>query len=195
LRFSLAIFSPFPEVKTLNRTYLKALVLFWLAALGMGCATAEKTTGGALGQLAKTPQAAPVITQSFASPKIAPGDDWKVYVKGSDPDGDMKDFICNIRQPGVGNYPVGITRIKEGNQKELSGYLFLDISTQAKLDFVEITLTVQIRDRSGQVSKPVEFPLSINSRNTQEPPPAGVFQENKLGPIMIQLRPVGGPRR
>jgi hypothetical protein len=90
---------------------------------------------------------------------------------------------------------VGITRIKEGNQKELSGYLFLDISTQAKLDFVEITLTVQIRDRSGQVSKPVEFPLSINSRNTQEPPPAGVFQENKLGPIMIQLRPVGGPRR
>jgi hypothetical protein len=145
----------------------------------MGCATAEKTTGGALGQPAKAPRAVLVVTPSFASPKIAPGDDWKVYINASDPDGDLKDFICTIRQPGVGNYPAGISRIKEGNQEELSGYLFWEISPQAKLDFAEITLSCQIRDPAGQVSKPVEFPLSINSRHTQDPPPPGVFQRKK----------------
>jgi hypothetical protein len=177
----LAIFWPFTKVKTLNRTSLKALGLFWPVTLGMGCATAEKTTGGALGQPAKAPEAVPVVTPSFASPKIAPRDDWKVYINASDPDGDLKDFICTIRQPGVGNYPAGITRIKEGNQKELSGYLFWDISPQAKLDFAEITLSGQIRDPAGQVSKPVEFPLSINPDTLRILLPRGSSRGKKAG--------------
>jgi hypothetical protein len=147
------------------------------------------------GQPAKPPQAAPVISQSFASPQIAPGRVWKVYLKASDADGGMKEFVCIIHQPGVGTYPVSHTRIKEGNQKELSGYLFLNVSAFRNLDFVELTLTVQVRDRAGQFSEPAKFPLSINSRYAQEPPPEGVFQENNLGPIMIQLRTVGDDDR
>ena len=60
---------------------------------------------------------------------------------------------------------------------------------------VELTLTVQVRDRAGQFSEPVKFPLSINSRYSQEPPPEGVFQETDLGPIMIDLRAVGEDER
>ena len=131
-----------------------------------------------------------MISQSFASPQIAPGRVWKVYLKASDADGDMKEFVCIIHQPGVGTYPLSITRIREGNQKSLSGYLYLNVTAFRNLDFVELTLTVQIRDRAGHFSEPVKFPLSINSRHAQESPPGEVFQENNLGPIMIDLRPV-----
>src|SRR5512136_2546031 len=68
----------------------------------------------------------PVISQSFASPKISPGGTWKVYLTASDPDGDMKNIVCVIDQPGVGTYPVGITRIKKDeDRRELSGYVYL----------------------------------------------------------------------
>jgi len=179
----------------MKRTRLQAFILLWLAIAAGGCATAEKKIDGPPGQPAKPPRAVPVIAQSFASPQISPGSNWKVYLKASDADGDMKEFFCTIHQPGVGTYPVSITRIQEGNQKELSGYLFLDISAFRKLDFVTLTLTVQIQDRSGQFSEPVNFPLSINSRYAQEAPPEGVFQENNLGPVMIQLRTVGDDDR
>lgn len=182
----------------MSKAPLKALVLFWLLAALAGCATPDKKGGGIPSdpsQPARVPRAVPVITQSFASPQISPGRNWKVYLKASDADGDMRAFFSTIHQPGVGIYPVSITRIQEGNQKELSGFLFLTVSAFRNLDLLELTLTVQIQDRAGQFSKPVEFPLSINSRYAQEPPPAGVFQENNLGPIMIQLRTVGDDDR
>ena len=182
----------------MRRTHLKALVLFWLVIAGAGCAAAEKKSGESSsqpGQSAKPPLALPVIEQSFASPQISPGRIWKVYLKASDADGDMKEFVCTIHQPGVGTYSPSITRIREGNRKDLSGYLFLNVDAFRNLDFVELTLTVQVRDRSGLFSKPVTFSLSINSRYAQDPPPEGVFQENNLGPIMIQLRTVGDDER
>ena len=182
-----------PPGGSMRRTHLKAFVLFWLVIAGAGCAAPEKKSGEPLtqpGQSAKPPLALPVIHQSFASPRISPGMIWKVYLKASDADGDMKEFVCTIHQPGVGTYPVSMTRIREGNQKNLSGYLFLNVDAFRNLELLELALTVQIRDRAGQFSKPVNFPLSINSLYAQEAPPEGVFQENNLGPIMIQLRTV-----
>jgi len=67
----------------------------------------------------------PVITQSFASNEIRPGETWKVYLNAHDPDGDMKQIVCVIEQPGVGVYPAAYTRIKADNRKELSGYIYL----------------------------------------------------------------------
>jgi hypothetical protein len=182
----------------MRRRYPKAFIFFWLLMAAVGCTAAEKKSAepsSQPGQTAKPPHAAPVIIQSFASPQIAPGRVWKVYLKASDADGDMKEFVCTIHQPGVGTYPVSITRIKEGNQNSLSGYLYLNVTAFRNLDFVELTLTVQVRDRTGQFSEPVKFPLSINSRYAQEPPPEGVFHENNLGPIMIDLRTVGDDDR
>jgi hypothetical protein len=181
----------------MRRTRLEIFILLWLIA-GAGCAAAVKKNAEAPaqpGEAAKPPQAAAVILQSYASPQIAPGRTWKVYLKASDADGDMKEFVCVIHQPGVGTYPVSLTRIKEGNQKNLSGYLYLNVPSFRNLDFVELTLTVQVKDRAGQFSEPVKFPLSINSRYGQELPPEGVFQENDLGPIMIDLRAVGDDDR
>ena len=132
----------------------------------------------------------PVITQSFASKQLRPGDTWKVYLKVSDPDGDLKNIYATIEQPGMGTYPLSVTRIKEAGGKELSGYVYLNTVGVQGLNFVTITLTVEIQDKAGHFSRPAVFPLSLNFLSQQETPPPGTFAEKDLGPIMITLRPI-----
>ncbi|MBM4333135.1 MAG: hypothetical protein FJ117_18275 [Deltaproteobacteria bacterium] len=132
----------------------------------------------------------PVITQSFASKELRPGDTWKVYLNATDPDGDMKNIYAMIEQPGMGTYPLSITRIKEGNRQDLAGYVYLNTVGVQGLDFVNLTLTVQIEDKAGHFSQPAVFPLSFNFGVKQQTPSPGIFPEKDLGPIMIKLRAI-----
>ena len=136
----------------------------------------------------KLGKSVPVITQSFASPEIRPLDTWEVYLKASDADGDMKSLYAEIFQPGLGTYPVSITRIKEADSKELNGYFYLNTGDDPGMNFKNLTLTVNIQDKAGHFSAPVVFPLAFNERSVQQAPPPGVFQAKDLGPIMVTLR-------
>jgi len=111
-----------------------------------------------------------VISQSFASRRLL-RKGLEGFLEAADADGDMKEFACVIHQPGVGTYPVSITRIREGNQKSLSGYLYLNVNAFRNLDFVELTLTVQVRDRAGQFSEPVKFPSPLIPAMLRKPLP------------------------
>jgi len=71
---------------------------------------------------------APVITETYASQQIDPGDTWKVYLKVSDPGGDMESIVAIVHMVGSGTHPVIFTRIQDGNRRELSGYVFLSTS-------------------------------------------------------------------
>lgn len=132
----------------------------------------------------------PVITESFASQQIKPGDTWKVYLKALDPDGDMKNIVCVIDQAGRGVYPVSITKIRPEDQKELSGFIYLYTAGIQGLNYIPLTLIVQIEDKAGHFSQQVSFPLFFNNKSIQENPPSGIFQEKELGPILINLRPL-----
>jgi hypothetical protein len=135
----------------------------------------------------------PVITQSFASKEVWPGETWKIYLNISDPDGGVKNIYAVVDQLGVGEYPLSITRIRGENHKELSGYIYLNTSTPyGSLEFVPLKLTVQVQDKEGHFSAPAVFPLYIQSRAKQELPPQGVFKEEALGPIMITLHSILG---
>ncbi len=137
----------------------------------------------------------PVIGQSFASNQLRPGDQWKIYVLASDPDGDMETLIAVVDQPGMGSYPVSLTKIKEENGKELSGYFYLNTSGPFGRDFLhnqELVVTIQIRDKARHTSQPVTLSVLLLSGQTPKTPPAGVFKENELGPIMVTLRPASG---
>ena len=59
------------------------------------------------------------------------------------------------------------------------------------LNFVNISLTVQIQDNAGHYSQPTVFPLSFHLTFQQELPPPEIFKENELGPIMINLQTPG----
>lgn len=164
----------------------KFFAIAFLLLLTAGCAALEpievreKTYG----------KGVPVITQSFASKEIRPGDNWKVFLNARDPEGDMKQILCVIEQPGVGVYPAVYVRIKEDNRKELSGYIYLTTFNvnYFSFNFINLTLRVQIQDMAGHYSAPVFFPLGFNALYRQESPPQNVFKERDLGPIMISLR-------
>ena len=88
--------------------------------------------------------------------------------------------------------PVSITRIKEDDDKNLSGYFYLNTGNDHPLNFVNLTLAVEIQDKTGHFSGPAVFPLAFNPRSVQQTPPAGVFQEKDLGPILVTLRSSDG---
>jgi hypothetical protein len=137
----------------------------------------------------------PVIHESFASKQAIPGEPWKVYLKASDPGGDMDRVVAKVFQPGKGTYPISFTGIKPENGKDLSGYVFLN--TQAPsgvgwMDFLEIQLSVQIVDKAGHFSDPVSFSLFLSARSTQELPTPGHFKEQNLGPILVNIVPIDG---
>lgn len=159
------------------------LIVMFLTALGW------TTNGPAVTQSAEEEKGMPVIDQSFAAKELWPGDVWRVYLKASDPSGKMKYIIATNSQPGVGSYPVSINKIKEENEKELSGYIYLNTAPARLSRFFDLTLNL-----TGNI-KPAVFPLSFVDQPSPEAPPEGVFKEENLGPIMVTLRTVGGERR
>jgi hypothetical protein len=171
----------------------KLVTLMAILIVAEGWAMSEPTTI----QAGTEEKGIPVIVQSFAPKEITPGDLWKVYLKASDPDGKMKYILATISQPGVGTYPVSVTRIKDENQKELSGYIYLNTAPARSAQFfnLTLTLTVNIKDDKGQFSKPAVFPLYFAAKPSPEALPEGVFIEQDLGPIMVTLRTVEGGRR
>jgi len=133
----------------------------------------------------------PVITESFASKGMRPGDTWKVYLKASDPGADMDYILGTVFLIGRKVYPVSFIKVREENSKEMNGYIYLNtlVPGYEFLYFSSLNLTVQVRDKVGHFSQPVEFPLSFNPRAVQEQPPSGVFKDQTLGPVMTTLKP------
>jgi hypothetical protein len=134
----------------------------------------------------------PVITASFAPKEFIPGGSLKVYIKAQSADSEMKAIYVTVEQPGGGVYPISITRIKEDQKKDLSGYLYFSTITTvgSANDFVPLKMIVQIKDSKGRFSEPAVLSVAFKPRAMPENPPAGVFAENELGPIMIRLRPI-----
>ena len=136
-------------------------------------------------------KASPVITQFFASKEMDPRGTWKIYLKASDADGDMKNMLITFgRKEGVGSENTR-TRITEENRRELSGYLSWYPGPNAQYSMYGV-LAVEIEDMAGHRSSVVSFPIEFKAGIGQEAPPQGIFQEKELGPVMISLKPPGG---
>ena len=134
----------------------------------------------------------PMITESFASKEMRPGDTWKVYLKAFDPGGDMDYILATVFLVGTKAYPVSFIKVREENSKEINGYIYLNTLVPGGygfLNFSSLNLTVEVRDKVGHFSPPVEFSLSINPRAVQDEPPSGVFKDQTLGPVMTTLKP------
>ena len=94
--------------------------LLWLFLLA-GCATFESAEV----REQRYGKAAPAIDQYFASPTMRPGDTWKVYLKASDPDGDMKRIVTYLGPGSRGaDASAAFTRLREEDRREFSGYLY-----------------------------------------------------------------------
>ncbi len=114
----------------------------------------------------------PVIANSFASREASHGDAWWIYLEANDPDGDMDKIVCFIQQPGSG-HSHGSVYVIEADRARLFGYLGCWISRPRSgvSEWTELTLTVFIRDKGGNVSNKVIFPVGISGGAKQQSPP------------------------
>ncbi len=134
----------------------------------------------------------PVIEKIFAAKLIPPGDSWKVYIKASDPDGDMSMFILDFYHASSPNY-LGISK---KDRERLSGYLRMDTNqplSVGRLFGRDIGLTVIIEDSAGNQSNAFALELLFEYRVKPEKPDVGVFEEEFLGMIPVDhFQPKGG---
>lgn len=167
------------------------MLIFSLLAcviLPLGCRHVESAPGSP-----------PVITHWFASERVNRGDIWKIYLEASDPDGDMRHFVCVLDQVGYGPYPAEYVVVKREHREKLKGYLRFFTSAGMGLQMSEWTrfsLTVYIRDRGRLTSNKVILPLVLSQGAKQGPPPPPFDSAplDILGAISIELiDPSAGP--
>ncbi len=167
-------------------------ILTFLMLLSWGSKSIQ--AGQASSPTTDVPASKPVITEAFASKELRPGDTWKIYLKASDSSSDMKMIIADIHQPGRGGYPPSYIPIRDKNKRDLSGYIYWNsgLDMQQGLTFTSLTLTVQIKDKAGNLSNMISFPLHFRMTG-QQAPPSGVFTDNELGPVMTRILPLVHP--
>ncbi len=150
---------------------------------------------GASGSLAewltKPRGSPPVVTRSFASEKVSHNDKWKIYVEAHDPDGDMRQIVVMVNR-GRSRSRFNYVGIKKGDQAKLLGYINCFIWSGIGTDrneWAELTLTLSIRDKGGNTSNRVVFPLALSQGAKQGPPPS-LFETGglkALGTIWVDL--------
>jgi hypothetical protein len=134
----------------------------------------------------------PVITHWFASEELHHGDTWNIYVEANDPDGDMRGFVGILDQVGYGGYSSSYVRIKARHREELKGYLVFFSSAGEGFflaEWTQLKLTLFIRDKGGNASNKVVFPLVL-SRGARQGAPPSPFDSgglDKLGVIWFDL--------
>jgi hypothetical protein len=180
---------PFPSIDPRWRASFRRLLVGLIIAFAVaGCSEIMMSVEKREEVYGKEP---PTITESFASQEMRPGDTWKVYLKASDPGGDMDYILATVFQVGKKIYPVSLIKVRGGNNKEINGYIYLNtlVPEYEFLNFSSLNLTVQVKDKAGHFSQPVEFPLSFYPRAVQGSPSPGVFKDQTLGPVMTTLKP------
>jgi hypothetical protein len=139
----------------------------------------------------------PVILQSFASPLIRPGDQLRIYIQAASQGADMKRIYTTLEMPGRGEFPVILTRVPKGQEKELSGYLYMNTFTAVDLLNTAMKITVSMQDQDGQFSKPASFSVAVKPNARMESPAAGAFKDLEIGSIAVNWNnnPPGAPAR
>ena len=135
-------------------------------------------------------QTAPVLEKVWASPELNYGDLLKIYIKASDKEGDMRFVLVSAGQK---KNTIGATmiRIKKPARKDLNGYIWWDSSKAVSKD-VSGVAEISIEDWKGNESKTVTVPVKLVAQGAKVEPKPAEFQENEIGPIMIETTRGGG---
>ena len=132
---------------------------------------------------------APVLEKVWVSPQVNHGDLLKIYIKGSDPDGDIR-FI-QVSAGRKGGVVGSMIRLKKEDRQDLNGYVFWDTGQAAQRNtggVVEVTL----QDWKGNESETISVPVKIVSTGGKSEPTPAEFKDRAIGPIMIDAAELAG---
>ena len=130
-------------------------------------------------------QEGPKLEKVWAPAEINFGDMLKIYVKASDPTGDMKWLVvtgggAGITKP-VGSAPIRLTK----GMKDLNGYIYWD-SSRAAQKSGSATVEIIVEDMKGNESAPMSVNVKMVSKGAKAEKHPAEFQEVEIGPILIK---------
>jgi hypothetical protein len=181
----------------LNNTLILFLFSGWFIMGILGCAAIEEerreepeAVSEAVDQREKdlleaAKAHAPRLEATFANATIPPRSLWRIYLKGTDPDGDMQFIQVLVTLPWDSS-PIRLPLEADHNQS-VSGYVSLD--TMHLMDFSPwwIRLNVTLEDRAGNRSRIAEFNTTFSPDARRNSPPPGVFDKTFLGKIPVHV--------
>lgn len=164
-----------------------AALSFWM----VGCAALDQRSVKEL-EAAYGPNA-PRIEASFAADEVVPGDVWRLYIKGSDKDGDIRFINVWMMIPSRTTTPIRL-EVAEGQGGHVSGYLTLNTlelgGGVGDLFRARFRFLVSLEDRAGHRSEYVQHYLEFIFGARPGQPPQGAFEERFLGRIPPEFDPV-----
>ena len=156
----------------------KGILLVLVLGLMVFCATKDS--------VAQAQGAKPVIEKVWASPVTPIGTVLKIYIKASDPDGDMKWLYISAgvgKQSVLGAIPV---RLKGESTKSVNGYVYFDTSRMTANN-VEATAEFTVEDTKGLESEAKSVTLQLKKgKDVKAEKAPSDFQEKEIGPIMLR---------
>lgn len=159
--------------------------VFLIAALSLllaGCAEIAanfiRPLKGPVGQ-----KHAPILEAVYAQREIGDGNLWKVYVRATDPDGDLDKIFIGFQQPGAWWAPEFMI-LPKTQRKRLNGAVLYWAALQGggSSSTIYASTQVYVEDRAGNMSevRTLEFVILQDDTKDREPPP-GKFGKIVLG--------------
>ena len=135
-------------------------------------------------------QGGPVLEKAWVPAEVNYKGLLKIYIKASDPEGDMRWVVVT---GGRGTNPMASVPIRLSKEmgKELNGYVYWDTRGTANQN-ASGTVWVLIEDRKGNESQTLSFPVKIVAKGAKAEKPPADFKETAIGPVMIDLRAIMG---
>jgi len=144
----------------------------------------------------------PVVEAIAAQTEIRNGNLWKIYIRASDPDGDLDRIQVSFGQLGAGTYPPDLLVLKKtvGN---LNGAILVWAwlrGGDSNAPTIYATVEIIVEDRAGNISeaKTMEFEVQTFGPEDTFIPPPGFNPSNVLGtadsPLVTDPSPDSGGR-
>jgi len=166
-----------PGVRTCMTLSLAIMLLFVLMAGGRNFAAQAQAAN------------APELLDSFAVSSVWPGQDWHIFVKGADPNGQMDHIWIVVSQLGGNMWSNHVIPLKGDDRKSFSGYINLPIPnfiSHRGWEYVEIEM--KIRGNDGNYSQKRVLELTIGSPAKESIPSEWQSAQNRqLGTIFFDF--------
>jgi hypothetical protein len=172
----------------LDRVWAIGVLVIAIGFLAQGCTVLDQRTRQELEAAYGSGQ--PKIEAVFAARWVAPREVWRIYLNGSDPEGDMRWIQVSLWVPG-GIMNTARLDVDPDQRGRLSGYLTLHTmdlpESLQRFGNSDLRLYVALEDRAGHVSERAIFSASMVLGARQDSPPAGQFKEKFLGEVPVRF--------
>lgn len=133
----------------------------------------------------------PAVEAIDAQREIGDGQLWKIYIRASDPDGDLDKIYVTFSQLGVGAYSPELL-VQKNTMKSLKGYILVWAKLEGGGTTGDILGNVEVRaeDRAGNMSEPKSFEFKLVQFGGEDRfhPPGEFDAGNNLGQAGFPLQ-------